>query len=157
MPIIHLETTILATPAVCYQLALSVDLHQSSTSGTQEYIVGGVNEGKMQLNDTVTWRAKHFGIWQNLTVKITACTPFEYFRDEMQKGAFKSMQHEHYFIETPAGTLMKDVFNFESPLGILGRIFNALILTNYMTKFLITRNQFIKSVAESDAKNEFID
>jgi ligand-binding SRPBCC domain-containing protein len=147
---IILETLIISTPEICYKLSLNVDLHKLSTSKTGEYIIDGVREGIMKLNDIVTWRAKHFGIWQNLTTKITETKPHEYFVDEMQKGAFKSMKHEHHFVENEGNTIMKDVFDFTSPLGILGVIFNKLILENYMRGFLIERNQLIKQIAESD-------
>jgi ligand-binding SRPBCC domain-containing protein len=146
---IILETLIDSTPEICFKLSLSVDLHQLSTSKTGEHIVDGVREGIMKLDDIVTWRAKHFGVWQNLTTKITEIKPYEYFVDEMQKGAFKSMRHEHYFIESEGKTLMKDVFNFTSPMSILGIIFNKIILENYMKRFLIERNHLIKQVAES--------
>ncbi|HTK20200.1 MAG TPA: hypothetical protein VL442_11820 [Mucilaginibacter sp.] len=43
---------------------------------------------------------------------------------------------------------MKDVFEFESPLGILGKIFNKLILTRNMTDLLKERNRVIKEAAE---------
>jgi hypothetical protein len=45
---------------------------------------------------------------------------------------------------------MKDVFEFESPFGVFGQLFNKLILTNYLTKFLIVRNNLIKDFAESE-------
>jgi ligand-binding SRPBCC domain-containing protein len=153
---IILETFINSTPEVCYKLSLNVDLHQLSTSKTGEHIVDGISKGIMNLNDMVTWRAKHFGVWQNLSTKITETKPFEYFVDEMQKGAFKSMKHEHYFIENEGITIMKDVFNFTSPLGILGIIFNKLILENYMRGFLVERNQLIKEIAESNNWKDFV-
>ena len=153
---IILETYINSTSEICYKLSLNVDLHKLSTSKTGEYIIDGVREGIMKLNDTVTWRAKHFGIWQNLTTKITETKPHEYFVDEMLKGAFESMRHEHYFIENGGSTIMRDVFNFTSPLGILGVIFNKLILENYMKRFLIERNLLIKDVAESENWEKFI-
>jgi len=67
----------------------------------------------------------------------------------MQKGIFKSLRHEHYFIEENQITIMKDVFMFESPLGILGKIVNRIILERYLTSFLQERNFVIKQVAES--------
>lgn len=157
MSIIILETLIKAKPEVCYKLSLNVNLHQTSTSKTGEYIVDGVKEGIMKLGDSVTWRAKHFGIWQNLTTKITEEKPFTYFVDEMQKGAFKSMKHEHYFLKNGDKTTMKDVFIFTSPFGIIGKIFNRLILENYMKNFLIERNKMIKEVAESEKWQQFMD
>jgi hypothetical protein len=45
---------------------------------------------------------------------------------------------------------MRDIFEFDSPFGILGKIFNKLILTKYLTKFLVERNQLIKEFAETE-------
>jgi len=39
---------------------------------------------------------------------------------------------------------MKDKFYFESPLGIFGKLFNRLVLKQYMTRFLEERNKTIK-------------
>jgi len=45
---------------------------------------------------------------------------------------------------------MNYTFVFESPLGILGNLANKLLLTKYMTEFLMKRNQVIKEFAESE-------
>lgn len=44
---------------------------------------------------------------------------------------------------------MTDHFLFESPFGIAGHIFNKLILTRYLKRFLAGRNQVIKYYAET--------
>jgi ligand-binding SRPBCC domain-containing protein len=149
MSTITLETPIQASAEICYDLSLSVDLHQLSTAKTKEHIIAGVREGIMKLGETVTWRAKHFGIWMELTSKITEAQRPEYFVDEMQKGAFKSLRNEHHFLQTNKGTIMKDIFMFEAPFGILGKIVNSLVLENYLKGFLIKRNEYIKEMAES--------
>jgi len=156
VPLILLETAIRASPEICYKLSLNVDLHKISTSKTREQIVGGVAHGIMSLGDSVTWKAKHFGIWQTLTTKITLTEPYSHFVDEMTRGAFKSMRHEHHFEKTENGTVMKDVFNFESPYGIAGKLFNILILEKYMKNFLAERNSKIKEIAESDLRGQFL-
>lgn len=156
MPKITLETPIQAPAEICYDLSLSVDLHQLSTAKTKEHIVGGVREGMMKLGESVTWRAKHFGVWLELTTKITEARKPEYFVDEMQKGAFKSLRHEHHFITTRNGTLMKDLFMFESPLGVLGKIVDKLVLESYLRGFLAERNQCIKEIAESGKWREIL-
>jgi len=46
--------------------------------------------------------------------------------------------------------LMKDIFNFESPLGILGSIADKIILTNYFNELIAERNNIIKEFAESE-------
>jgi ligand-binding SRPBCC domain-containing protein len=150
MPTIELITEINAPIERCFLLSLSVDLHQRSTSKTNEKAIAGVTSGLMKLNDTVTWRAKHFGVYQNLTTKISDYEYPRYFVDEMVKGAFKKIYHQHIFLYKDGRTEMKDIFTFQAPLGILGNIFSKLVLKNYMRRFLKIRNQTIKEVAEGD-------
>src|SRR5579872_4582748 len=144
MPRIELTTIINAPVEKAFDLARSIDVHTESTKQTGEKAIAGRTSGLIELGESVTWLAKHFGIWQTLTSKITEFDRPNFFVDEMVKGAFKSFRHEHHFSRADDGTLMKDIFVFESPFGILGRIFNWLILTNYMTKLLEERNRVIK-------------
>jgi putative ubiquitin-RnfH superfamily antitoxin RatB of RatAB toxin-antitoxin module len=85
MPIIQLETKINSSLEICFDLSTSIDLHKLSTAHTNEEAIAGVTSGLIGLNDSVTWRAKHFGIYQTLTTKITAHNRPHYFRDEQTK------------------------------------------------------------------------
>jgi ligand-binding SRPBCC domain-containing protein len=147
---ITLETLINAPVERVFTLSLSIDLHKLSMAKTNEEAIAGRTSGIIQEGEFVTWRAKHLGITQKLTVKITKVKAPNYFRDEMLKGAFKSMHHEHIFEAKGNQTLMIDVFEFESPLGPIGRLFNALFLENYMRKLLTERNEVIKRIAEGE-------
>jgi ligand-binding SRPBCC domain-containing protein len=148
MPKIELITKINAPVEKVFDLARSIELHIESTKQTGEKAIAGKTTGLIGLDETVTWRAKHFGIWQTLTSKITEFDRPNFFVDEMVQGAFKNFRHEHHFIKVDNQTLMKDLFVFESPLGILGRLFNWMILTRYMTDLLKERNRVIKESAE---------
>src|ERR1700741_4960298 len=119
MTTIYLETLINAPSQIWFDLSRSIDLHQVSTVKTKERAVGGRTKGLIEKGEHVTWEAVHFGIKQNLTVKILDMKSPEFFVDEMQKGAFKSMWHEHRFKEGNGKTLMIDVFKFAAPLGFL--------------------------------------
>jgi len=77
--------------------------------------------------------------------------PPYFFSDVMVKGAFRSLYHEHHFKNKDEGTVMDDIFSYEVPFGILGRLFNTLILKRYMKKFLIKRNAVIKQEAEHNS------
>jgi ligand-binding SRPBCC domain-containing protein len=72
------------------------------------------------------------------------------FTDEMVDGDFRSMKHEHHFKRIDNGTLLIDLFHFETPYGAIGKLVNQLYLTRYMKKLLETRNQHIKEYAESE-------
>lgn len=151
MPVIRLSTTIHAPIERCFNLSRSIELHISSTSQTNEKAIAGVTSGLIGLNETVTWRAKHFGIYQTLTTKITAYHfPFS-FTDEMTKGAFKSMTHQHLFGHNNGVTIMKDVFEFEAPLGWLGKLVSRFILLPYLRRLLDKRNEEIRRAAEAHA------
>ena len=68
----------------------------------------------------------------------------------MVRGAFRRFDHDHFFAaDGPDATVMRDVFDFDSPLGPLGRLANFLFLTRYMRKFLSVRNTALKATAES--------
>ena len=148
MPVIELVTNIDAPIEICFDLARSVDLHTRSTAETREEAVAGVTSGLIGAGETVTWCATHFGIRQHLTSVITAFEYPTYFRDEMVRGAFKSFKHDHRFERSGDRTIMRDRFEFESPGGIAGKLFNTLVLTRYLTRLLKKRNQVIKEVAE---------
>lgn len=156
MPKINLTTTIEAPIERVFDLARSIDLHKLSTKKTNEEAVGGKTSGLIELGETVTWRAKHFNVYQKLTVEITEYDRPNMFRDVMLKGAFKSMKHLHKFEKEGNNTKMIDVFEFESPFGIIGRLANSLFLKNYMTNFLIERNKELKTYAESEEWRKII-
>ena len=151
MPKIELTTIINAPIEKVFDLSRSIDLHMESTKQTGEKAIAGKTSGLIELGETVTWRAKHFGIWQTLTSKVVEYDRPNLFVDEMVSGAFKSFRHEHSFTASGDHTIMKDIFEFESPLGIFGQAFNKLILTRYMTKLLVERNRVIKEAAEGQA------
>lgn len=144
---IELSTIIPASLPICFDLSRSVNIHVSSMQHTKERVVKGKTEGLFELNDVVTWEARHFGITQQLSVTITQLQPYTFFEDKMVKGAFKSMVHQHYFEGIKEETLMKDVFIYQTPYGIFGWVFDALILKRYMTSLLEQRNEHIKQQA----------
>ncbi|MBF9220572.1 SRPBCC family protein [Hymenobacter ruricola] len=148
---IELEMLVKASPAACYALALNTQAHIDSTRHTGERVLAGPASGQLQLGDVVTWEARRLGVRQRLTVRITAAVPPHYFRDELVRGAFRTLRHEHYFEAVPGGTRVRDVFEFSSPLGFVGRWFDHLFLKSYLTRFLQARNEALEFRLEAGA------
>ena len=119
-------------------------------------MVAGRKSGLILSGETVTWEAVHFCIKQRLTIKITEMRQPYYFVDEMIDGAFKSLRHEHHFSTNNDRTVMTDVFNYEAPYSVFGKIFNSIVLQRYMRKFLMERNAMIKSEAEGSNRMHFL-
>ena len=153
MPVIELKTIIKAPSDVCFDLSLDIDLHMQSMEQTNEKAIAGTTGGQIKLGGTVTWKARHFGLNFILTSKITELIRPRYFIDEMIKGPFKYLRHQHIFEKTPDGTLMTDLFDFQSPLGILGTMADKLILKRYLSRLLTKRNELIKTTAERNIIN----
>lgn len=145
---IKITTVIKSDIKSVFDLSRNIDFHQKSTVHTNEEAIDGKTSGLIEMNESVTWRAKHFGIYQKFTSQITAFQSPLYFVDEMTKGAFKDFRHEHHFKSTALGTQMIDVLNFNSPFGLLGKIIDALVLKKYLKNLLISRNNMLKEELE---------
>jgi len=137
-------------------LARSIDFHLSSTSATRETAVGGKLHGLISADEEVEWRAKHFGLWLKMRVKITAFRPPEYFQDSMMRGPFRFFNHEHFFEERDHVTLMKDKLIFRSPLPLFGWLIDRFVLLRYLRNLISVRNSALKMVAESGQWRDFL-
>ena len=153
---IELTVIVAAPPVVCFDLARSVDAHVRSTTATSERAIRGKTSGLLSLGDEVTWSARHFGIRQELTSRITAFDRPNHFRDSMVRGAFARFDHDHHFTAGPGGTVIRDVFDYDAPLGPLGRVAEALFLSSYMRRFLLVRLEELRALAESDGWRTFV-
>lgn len=150
MPTLDLATDIAAPPERVFDLARCIDLHMASTAHTGERAVAGVTSGLIGMGQEVTWEARHLGVRQRLSVRITLYDRPRMFVDRMVKGAFAHMEHHHHFAPLPdGGTRMRDVFVYASPLGPLGLLADALFLKRHLRNLLLRRNAMLKAVAES--------
>ena len=152
---IEIETLIKAPIERCFDLSLCVDLHLTSAALTNEKAIAGVTKGLMAFGDEVTWEARHFLVTQKLSVKITKFNKPNYFRDSQIKGIFSRFDHDHYFEDDQGQTRMRDIFDFECPMGILGKLAEPIVHW-HLLNFLKSRNKIIKSVAESHEWRAFL-
>jgi ligand-binding SRPBCC domain-containing protein len=143
-----IETTIIAPIEAVWASSLSIDAHLASMSASSERVVGGVATGQIALDESVTWRARHFGVLWTMTSKITELYAPDRFVDEQVRGPFRSFRHEHRFTSVGASTNMVDQIRFVAPLGPLGRAVETVILARYLRTLIGDRNQYLKSALE---------
>jgi ligand-binding SRPBCC domain-containing protein len=159
MVTIHETTWIEAPVGLCFDISRSVEVHVLGNVHFQESAVaiGGRTSGLIELGERVTWRARHFWTWHELTSEITRLQSPAYFQDVMVRGIFRCMKHDHYFRQLPNGqTEMRDAFAFATPVPVLGRIAELVFLGHYMRKLLRERNQAIRQVAESGEWRKYL-
>ena len=153
MPAIRLTTRVAAPIDRVFDTARNIDLHVQSMANTSERAIAGRTSGLAEVGDSITWEATHFFVRQRLTVEISEFDRPNHFRDSMLTGAFKRFDHDHNFEFNDNATTMTDLFDFDSPLGLIGKLADRLFLTKYMTRLLEQRNQIIKAHAESPMQN----
>jgi len=132
---------------VVFDLSVDIDAHLSSMARSGETAVDGVVTGLIGMGETVTWRAKHFGITWKMTSKITEWDRPHRFVDEQLRGPFRSFRHVHRFEPRDGGTEMIDEVVYSAPLGPIGATFDRIVLHRYMRRLIEVRNEFI--VAEA--------
>jgi ligand-binding SRPBCC domain-containing protein len=119
-----------------------------SASQTNETAIDGVTSGLIGLNETVTWRGKHFGLYLTHTSKIIEYESPINFTDVMIKGHFKYFIHQHFFEEEDGKTLMTDVLKYKTPFGVFGKCFDSFFLRKHLHRFLSHRNKQLKDELE---------
>jgi ligand-binding SRPBCC domain-containing protein len=140
VPRFRIETVLHCHAEAAFDASLDIDLHMASMAASGERAVGGVTSGRIGLGESVTWRARHFGVPWRMTSTITAFQRPVRFVDEQARGPFKRWHHEHLFVERDGDTLMTDVVDFTAPVGVLGRFVSAIVLRPYLRRLIARRN-----------------
>jgi ligand-binding SRPBCC domain-containing protein len=153
---LQLTTAIAAPIQRCFDLSRSIDLHMASTNWTGERAIAGVTAGLIGLGQEVTWSGRHFGFRITHTSRITAFESPNYFQDCMVQGMFRRFCHDHYFETRGGETLMRDVMEFEAPLGLMGQVVENLLLERHMRRLLERRNRCIQQTAESEDRKTYL-
>lgn len=138
----------------CFDLARDVDVHCKTAAFTEESAIPpGRLSGMLELGDSVVFEAKHLGVRQRLGARIVSMEPPERFSDEMTFGIFDHFFHTHEFVQSEGGTLVRDILEWRSPLGLLGLVADALIVKRHLRRFLERRNENFKAFAEDPGES----
>lgn len=127
-----------------FDVSIDIDEHVSSMSDSGERAIGGVTGGAIGLGESVTWRARHFGVRFTMTSTITAWDRPHRFVDEQTRGPFRSFRHEHAFSHEGDHSTMVDTITLASPLG--GRLVERVILVPYLRRLIRRRNGHLLDV-----------
>jgi len=131
-----------------FDLSRSINAHLGSMADSGERAIGGVTSGLIGPDESVTWRARHFGVPWTMTSRITSFDPPYTFTDEQVNGPFRSFRHVHIFepLERPMGTartIMLDDITFSAPLGPFGVVAEQLALTRHLRRLIESRNVWL--------------
>ena len=85
------------------------------------------------------------GIKTTWVTEITHIKEGEYFVDEQRIGPYKIWHHQHWIAPIEGGVLMKDIVNYQPPLGVLGAIANKLIIKHKLQEIFEYRSMKLES------------
>lgn len=145
MPRFVIDTVLRCSAEAAFDAGLDIDLHLESMAASGERAVGGVTSGRIGPGESVTWRARHFGIPWRMTSRITAYERPTRFVDEQVRGPFRRWHHEHLFRAEGDGTVMTDVVDFEAPAGPVGRLVAVTVLLPYLRRLIVRRNAALRA------------
>ncbi|TNC18617.1 SRPBCC family protein [Georgenia sp. 311] len=129
-----------------FDLSLSIDTHVASMAGSDEHAVAGTTSGQIGLGETVTWRARHLGVWFTMTAEVIELDRPRRFVDQQVRGPFRSFVHEHDFLQDGGSAVMTDTFTIAAP--ILGRLTEPLLLVPYLRRLITQRNNHMLAVLD---------
>ena len=156
MTLIKLTTTIDAPIDIVFNLSRSIDFHLASAGKTNEKVIAGRSSGLIELDETVTWKGKHLGLYLTHKSLISQFDYLNSFTDEMVEGYFKNFKHLHKFHSEGKNTTMEDYLEYSLPFGLLGKFLDFILIKRHLTNFLILRNDAIKKKAESNDQFQII-
>lgn len=128
-----------------FAASLDIDAHVRSMNRSGEHAIAGVTSGQIGEGQTVTWRARHFGVWLSMTTRVSNISAPDYFFDEQLAGPFRSFRHAHRFFSDGSGVLMIDRISFESPM--LGVVAERIFLRPYLRYLIRMRNRHLVATA----------
>ncbi len=151
------EILIFAPQQRCFDLARSVEMHVLGAKSIKGKAVAGRTAGLSEWHDQTTWSARFLGMRFALTTEITEFDAPHHFADVLYRGLLAHFGHQYTFQPIGAAqTLMTDEFSFESPLGVLGRLLDQVILRPRMQAAADARILTLKRVAESEQWQKYV-
>jgi ligand-binding SRPBCC domain-containing protein len=104
---------------------------------------------EMKRGQFIEYRIGLGGVPMNWLTEISEWAPPERFVDEQLRGPYRYWHHTHEFQEVSGGTSMRDVVEYELPLGPLGRLAHAALVRRTLQRIFDYRRQAVDAAFPS--------
>lgn len=140
-----------------FDLVRSVDAHTVTSSTIGGQAVAGKTSGLAEVNDVTTYSARFFGLRFTLATRVTALNSPHSLTETLARGLFSEFGHIYALRPLESGAVeLTDAFTFRSPLGVIGALFDSLILKPVMIRAMTDRLEGLRHIAESDEWRRFL-
>lgn len=92
-------------------------------------IISDVENKKMYPGQIIEYHVKPIaGLKMHWVTEITMVKEHAYFIDEQRFGPYSFWHHKHFFKQIDNGIEMTDELHYKLPLGIIGKVSNAMFI-----------------------------
>lgn len=103
----------------------------------------------MEPGALINYRLQLFGVPFHWCTRIETFEPQHRFTDVQLTGPYRRWHHLHEFQDVAGGTLVRDVVDYELPLGPLGTVARALFVRRALEQIFDYRRQRIGEIFPS--------
>ncbi len=95
----------------------------------------------MRPGELIDYKLRLFGVPFSWTTRIETYEAPDRFTDIQLKGPYKKWHHLHTFEDIEGGTRMRDVVDYELPLGPLGSLAHAVAVKRSLKRIFDYRHE----------------
>ncbi len=104
-------------------------------------------EQKMYAGMIIAYKVRPLlGIPMNWVTEITHVREPYFFVDEQRFGPYSFWHHQHHFRKVREGVEMEDLVSYKIPLGLLGKIANALFVRKRLEYIFDYRYKILEQI-----------
>ena len=101
---------------------------------------------EMKPGAIIDYSLRLYGVSLKWKTRIEAFEPESRFVDTQLKGPYRYWHHTHEFEEVAHGTRMRDIVNYELPLGPLGIVARALFVGRSLGRIFGYRRRAVTEI-----------
>lgn len=98
---------------------------------------------EIRAGTLIDYQLRLYGVPLRWRTRIETFEPGTSFTDIQLAGPYRRWHHRHEFSDHPAGTLMRDIVQYELPFGILGVVSHPLLVQPSLRKIFVYRARVI--------------
>lgn len=96
----------------------------------------------------IDYRIRLFGVPMRWRTRIEEYRSNDRFVDTQVRGPYAVWRHTHLFADVPGGTEMRDIVEYEVPLGLLGSVARRLFVARTLDRIFDHRAEAIAQIFE---------
>lgn len=122
------------------------------TPANMKFEILSQDVSRMYVGQVIQYNVSPFPLVKmGWVTEITHVVEKHYFVDEQRFGLYAFWHHQHIFEEQEGGVLMTDILHYRLPLGVVGKLLNALFIQDKVKaifdyRLQVLENKFSKPV-----------